>query len=482
MRLFLIGWTDKNSGLYDVAVKLKEKGHKIVYWASPDIFKEVDVFKFPDTIFHDSFGALEVRPAPEADVSDFLPVSAELAKEFYETEIAVLTMMNKKYERLSVDERKHLYYQLLSYWLGILKRYRPEAIIFQLLPHSVYDFIVYEVAKKLNIKTSIFKVTILDDRVFLIDDYKIYPFLPDTGKNLSGNSRLEDLSGDIRESYLRFKENRKNGQNAHIYVRNMLEANSGGNLIRKKLKIGLNSLRDLSIFKKLYLFFKRQFQMNPKTEYLSVQSPADWNKKFIYVSLNYQPECTTSPQGGVFVDQILMIEALSSVLPAGWMIYVKEHPMQWVRRGWAYFSYRYQGYYQKIVGLKNVKLVPIETDGSELIRNCIAVANVTGSSAFEAVLKLKPALMFGYEWFQNCPGVFRVSGPEDCRRALEVIKNGAVHTEEQIINYLALVDKFSLRGYIYPDRQAYLPVGSKENSENLSGALLSELDKIKNLS
>lgn len=475
MRLFLIGWTDKDSGLYDVAVKLKEAGHKIIYWAASNIFKDIDVSEFKGTIFHDSFDALEAKPAPGVDASGFLPISAELAKEFYETEVTVLTMMNKKYERFSVDERKHIYYTLLSYWTGVLRRYRPDAIIFQMLPHTVYDYIIYEAAKKLNIKTLLFKVTILDDRVFLVDDYKIYPSSPDANRNLSGNFRLEDLSRDIRESYLRFREDKGGGRDAHIYVRNMLRAHSGWNLIRKKIKIGLSSLRDLSVFRKSYRFLKRQFQLNPRTEYLSVQSPADWNRKFIYASLNYQPECTTSPQGGIFVDQILAIETLSSVLPDGWMIYVKEHPMQWVRRGWVYFSYRYQGYYQKIASLKNVKLVPIETDGSELIKNCIAVANVTGSSAFEAVLRLKPVLMFGYEWFQNCPGIFQVRGPEDCRRALGQIKNGAAPTETQLINYLALIDHCSLRGHIYPDRQAYLPVSSKENTENLSHALLMKL-------
>lgn len=475
MRIFLNGWTDKESGLFDVAVRLKEARHQIIYWTSFNILKDVDASEFPGTIFHDSVDALQAKPAPGVDATDFLPVSAEVAKEFYETEITVLTMMNKKYERLSVDERKHIYYNLLSYWLEALKRYKPDAIIFQLIPHTVYDYVIYDVAKKLNIKTLLFKVTILDDRVFLTDDYKIYPSLPDDHRNLSGNFRFEDLSKDIQGSYLRFKEDKGDSQSAHIYVRNMLRAHSDWNLIRKKASIIFGSLRDLSVFKKTYSFLRRQFLSNPRAEYLSVQSSADWNRKFIYVSLNYQPECTTSPQGGVFVDQILMLETLSSVLPDGWVIYVKEHPMQWVRRGWAYFSYRYRGYYQKIASLKNVKLVPIETSGSELIRNCIAVANVTGSSAFEAVLRLKPALMFGYEWFQNCPGIFRVSGSEDCRRVLEQIKNGFAPTEDQVIDFLALVDRQTLRGYIYPDRLAYLPVSSKENTENLSRALLKEL-------
>mgnify|MGYP001599792972 CR=1 FL=1 len=478
MRLFLIGWTDKDSGFYDVAVKLKESGHQIVYWSAFNIFKDIKESEFSGTIFHDSFDALGAKPAHGVDISGFLPVSMELVREFYETEVAVLTMMNKKYERFSIDERKHIYYSLLSYWFGALKKYKPDAVIFQLLPHTVFDFIIYNIAKKLKIKTLFFKLTTLGDRLFLLDDYKVYPSLLGDWRKLSKDFRLEDLSGDIREIYLRHKKGKDDdqGANPHVqYIHNTLSAYSNWNLIWKKIKVFFNSLLDLSVLRKIPQFIKKRFSSNLKTEYLNVQSPVDWNKKFIYATLAYQPECSTSPQGDIFVDQILMLETLSSVLPNDWVIYVKEHPVQWLPRGLNYFSYRYKGYYRKIAGLKNVKLVPVETSSFELIRNCVAVANVTGSSAFEAVLRLKPALIFGYEWYQDCPGIFRVSSSEDCRRTFERIKNGATHTDAQLINYLALVGRCTFRGYIDPSTRIDSPVSSKENAENLTRALLRKL-------
>ena len=103
------------------------------------------------------------------------------------------------------------------------------------------------------------------------------------------------------------------------------------------------------------------------------------------------------------------------------------------------------------------------------------MANVTGSSSLEAVLRFKPVLMFGYEWSQNCPGVFRVSSPGDCRRAFEQIKNGAIHTEEQLINYFTLVGRCTFQGYVDPACQVDSFLSNKENTENLSQALLREL-------
>lgn len=483
MRIFLNGWTDKDNGFYDVAVRLKEAGHQIVYWSAFNILKDVDRSEFPGAILHDSFDALQLKPAWGVKASDFLPVSAELAREFYETEIVVLTMMNKKYERLSVDERKHIYYHFLSYWIGILKQYKPEAVIFQMLPHTVFDFIIYNAAKKLNIKTLFFKLTTLGDRIFLLSDYKIFPSLLGEWRNSLTDFKLEDLSEDFRKIYLTHKKDRDEDQKMHYHVRYVKEAlknYSNWNLIWKKITVILNSLLDLSFFKKASQFIKKQFLSNLKKEYLSVQSPVDWGRKFIYATLAYQPECSTSPQGDIFVDQLLMIETLSSVLPEGWMIYVKEHPYQWLPRGLTYFSYRYAGYYKKIAALKNVKLIPVETDSFELIRNCVAVANVTGSSAIEAVFRLKPALIFGYEWYQNCPGIFQVNGPEDCCRALEQIKNGAAPTEAQLINYLVLLDRCTLLGVIDPSSRAGAPLSVEERIEyiqNLTEALLSELNK-----
>ena len=45
----------------------------------------------------------------------------------------------------------------------------------------------------------------------------------------------------------------------------------------------------------------------------------------IYVSLHYQPECSTSPMGGYFVHQDLMLDILMKVVPNNIKLYVKGH-------------------------------------------------------------------------------------------------------------------------------------------------------------
>ena len=112
-----------------------------------------------------------------------------------------------------------------------------------------------------------------------------------------------------------------------------------------------------------------------------------------------------------------MIEILAAVVPNNWLIYVKEHPYQWLPRGAKYFDYRYAGFYEKIQRIKNVRLVPVTTDTFTLIERAQTVATITGTAGWEAVLRGKSALCFGYSWYRHCPGIWRVNDAATCRAA-----------------------------------------------------------------
>ena len=82
-------------------------------------------------------------------------------------------MMNKRFDWMGVDERKHLYYQMLGYWGPILKKYKPDLIVFTAVPHAVYDYLVYELAQLWNIRTIMFDSTLLGDRYLYMNDFRV---------------------------------------------------------------------------------------------------------------------------------------------------------------------------------------------------------------------------------------------------------------------------------------------------------------------
>lgn len=480
MRLFLIGWWDATAGddLIAVAKGLKKKGHKIVYWTLHSKAQiPVCQRQFITTIFHDNVDALLGVPAKVLADLQCDPPGKNLLESLFAAESVVLTMMNKHYDWMGVSERKHLYYQMVGYWDGVFKKYRPDAIIFQAPPHTVYDYIIYALAKIKNITTIMLDDTVVSDRLLVMRDFKegSVALREELKNSLKYSTSLENLSSDLYDYYK--CQTNPEADSTPLYMKKNFRDYSIKNILRIKIKMVIASLKDFSFFTKTLYYLQKKFHANIKDEYKSVQSLPDWKKKFVYVPLQYQPECTTSTLGGHFVDQILMIQILSAALPEDWVIYVKEHPTQWLPRGLNFFSSRYQGYYRTISRIAHVRVVPVATDTYDLLRRCQAVATVTGTAGWEGVLRLKPAIVFGYPWYQHCPGVFKVTDIESCRTVFSDICRGKVNSEESVIKYLHAFDRASFHGYVQAYGKGISRVSFQENVAHILHVLLSELQK-----
>ena len=479
MKLFFIGWSGADLGLTE-AVRLLKQKHEIAYWTGDRKEFELILQDFPDTIFHDHFDALYGVPAAGVNVGTFPPPSMELLSKLLYTESTVLTMMNKRFESMLVSERKHLYYMHVRYWYGILTSLRPDSIIFPCAPHTVYDYVIYGLAKLLSIRCIMFELSVVGARTLSMQDF------------VTGSKGLQeavatthhrkfavnDLPQDIREYYERQKD--ALADHVPMYMAKQFERYAGAKKVLIKLRSVWDTLtvhKDISVLLKPLTYLPRRFMANMRTEYSQLERVPDFTQTFIYVPLSYQPERTSCPQGGVYVDQLLMLETLSQSVPSNCHIYVKEHPAQWLHRGPDFFSYRYRGYYRAIAKLWNVRLVPIKTDTYTLIERSIAVATVTGTAGFEASLRGKPVLVFGYPWYQHAPGMLRVPDTETCRSAVSRIISGFAPSEEEVVAYLWCLGKESFIGYAEPHGKEVHYLSTFENAAVLSQAIETELQK-----
>lgn len=171
-------------------------------------------------------------------------------------------------------------------------------------------------------------------------------------------------------------------------------------------------------------------------------------EKYIFVPLHYQPEATTVPRGGLFADQIMLIEMLSDHLPKGWKIYVKEHYSQFTNSLWGHQG-RTLDYYRQIAGIKNVSIVDINVNSSVLIDHCQAVATVSGTAGWEAIVRGKPCLTFGLAWYAPCEGSFNISSEESLKGAIEAIQNGFCPDERDVDNFLEQFHSFAFYSEYY---------------------------------
>jgi hypothetical protein len=166
----------------------------------------------------------------------------------------------------------------------------------------------------------------------------------------------------------------------------------------------------------------------------------DYSLNYLYFPLHYQPERTTSPEGGRFVHQYLAIDLLSSVLPNDTHIFVKEHPSQ--------FSSRLQGekgrslqYYNHIRDIPKVSLVPLDSDPFELIDNSKAVATITGTAGWEALVRGKPAIIFGNAWYRSAPGCHHIDEIKGSANVVKDIINSEGVSRECINNFVSRAEE-----------------------------------------
>jgi hypothetical protein len=473
MKILLI-WATTYSRLEPLIRKLEENGHEIPYWVGSS-----ENGKAPDlkgTVFHDHYAAWVGSPAAGAALAESPPPGKGLIERMHKTESLVLTMMNKKFDPLCVDERRHIYYAMLGYWYGVINKYKPEAIVFPDTPHTVYNYIIHDLAKLLGIKTVMFEDSWVSDRVITyLDLWKGSERLRQRLKNNSGkNFSLSDLSEDIREYYL--KQTNPDIDSTPEYTKFYQSESRALKRLRRRIVIARQSVKDGALLPRVISFIARKFKMDLKKEYARCAVRPDFSKPYVYVPLCFQPERTSSPQAGTFVDQILMAEILSYSLPEGWLMYVKEHPTQWLlRAGVRYSGSRYAGYYRRIAGLRNAFLVPVETNSFELMGHARAVAAVSGTAGWEGILRSRPMLNFGYPWYRDCPEAFRVYDAESCGAALQKIRDGYKVDQQRVIGFLKSFDEATFHGYLEKFIDKASKVGEEENMINLSKVIMEEL-------
>src|SRR3989344_1564958 len=198
MKIFLM-WADRGPEVDILIKKLEERSHRVLYWVG--LGEDTD--RHSDMIFHDHYAAWAGEPAPKVASGDWEPPSGDLVKKMLETESLVLTMMNKKFDIECVDQRRNLYYSMLGYWDGMIKKYKPDLIIFPIVPHTVYNYIVYALARLYGIQTIMFEDSWVSDRLIKYNDWREgSPALHEAIRKNSGkNFKLTDLSLDLQKYY-----------------------------------------------------------------------------------------------------------------------------------------------------------------------------------------------------------------------------------------------------------------------------------------
>ena len=355
------------------------------------------------------------------------------------------------------------YFNILSNFLYkyIIKE-NIEIVYFSNFPHMGVDWVLYNVAKYLGIKT-----------FFIAQDTEKETNIPVLvyAKELNFDNLYQNMNRKLRTSELVIPQVYEKNL---WYMRNIKKFTYKNYLPDLSIKDKIKLLRHIIFnnFNKYILFsFVNKINRYKKaketveTRMKHITNEVNYDCNYVYFGLHLQPEATTSFSGGIlYSDQLLAIEKLRNLLPSDWKIYVKENPKQ------TEFE-RYRLFYERLCLMDNVVLVPDETSTYDLIKHAKFVSSIIGTLIYEAVSGGKPAVMFGSYWYERIPGVFKYND----NLALDDILNCKInHSELQQIArdfYSCCMDGVTERSYAQKEG-----FNKDKNNENIVKLLSMALD------
>lgn len=486
---------------FDVASKLAdEHGWDIRYWiGNPKNEKKVRE-RFPKAIFHSAVDARFAIAPPEWKGIRLAAIDKKILGHLSPHESMVYRMMEGF--GLSFRDRVQQYYSLLRYWIAVLELVKPDIVLFPVSPHVLYDYVLYLLCELRGIKTIMFQFTSLPRLIFA------------TGSIEEGSSPLVDKYQKLLTTPK--SECVQLSKYSEEYMNNLLSAGKGGMspVLKYRLENDGNAKSKYNLYHRISQMVKRQTSnvskamlmikvflklqrnsVDPKhkqmykatgLQYLNsffgekrrkrlygyynrVSKEVTLDKPYVYVALHSQPERSTKPDGGVFIDQFLIVDMLSSMVPDGWEVYVKEHKGQYKFKRAELGRTKY--FYDDIVSLHNVKMLPLSMESYELIDNAEAIATVSGSSGWEAVIRGKPAMVFGNAWYRGCEGVFHTTTKRACKDALEKISSGYNVDRKKVKLFIKALETVGIEAYITRIHEKITKIPYDQNVSRITEAI-----------
>lgn len=433
----------------------KELNWNICYCIGVDSLKYEIKERFPNAVYHNESDFSHNKINLVSLNIPYVPVDSIILDELSQYEYMTMSMFDR-FPKLSYLDRVRCYHKNIEFWISIISYYSINIVIFPIIPHTPGMYILYNICKYYNIPTVTFRVESLgpytpvpideisyDSLNSIYEDYGLLKreYQENSDINLypiskMASERINQVVGDkkIEPAHYNSKASSDADKNFYSffgvisYKLRQIKINSGN--------LEINEIySDLFDFGKIWRFLKKTLFESvirrvktyhlKKIYYSLCEKDVDLSADYVYFAPHYQPECTTAPLGGHFVNQELALKILAKSLPPGWKVIFKEHPSVFKTKGlFEGYKVRNKEYYMDIGSLSNVILVKDTIASKLLIENSKAVTTITGTIGTESLILGKPVITFGYAWYNGCKGVFNVKSLDECIDAIKSVEAG----------------------------------------------------------
>jgi len=462
-----------------------------------------------DVFFHNHLNAWNGLGYPEVKKRNFL--DEPQLKNIAHYELIGLKMMDRidpLGDSFPFLHRQFFFRELVLRWLDIIDDMDINLVISPEVPHRVYDYALYVAMKIKKVPLLTFEVVSIfgSDASFIIDDIDSLPIfhkeyinsLKTSGFNKDIKKKVLSIS-DVKGSYNlwymdKLQENRaatKSGlmllkMSKKIYKDFIFRPIKTYQYIFGRqhwsynVKKGLmprDSFYTYSLYELLKLNWFREKRINELNSlYMNMVSDFDKKVNYIFVALHYQPELTTSPTAGVFVDQLLIIDMLDRFLPQNIIIYVKEHSAQFNKLTESSSGRTTEFYFKLAEFSQRVKILDVSHDSLKLIDSALAVVTVSGTVGFESIMKGTPALIFGRAWYEGLPGVLKIKSTNDLKKCWAKLEKAEFKVESKLAeDYLHKLSQLFIYGLANGSVIEISNRPHKESVDNIVEGILSYL-------
>lgn len=151
--------------------------------------------------------------------------------------------------------------------------------------------------------------------------------------------------------------------------------------------------------------------------------------KYFYYSMHLEPEATVLYLGGgLYTNQIKLIENIAAALPPGYYLYVKDHPHE--------YAYRKADDYERLMCVPNIRLIDQSIPGKRLVKDAAGVFSINGTVGFEGLMLMKNVFCFGESYYTPIP---RVNYIKNVRELQDVIYKSMVVTNREDDDFFAYI-------------------------------------------
>jgi len=336
-----------------------------------------------------------------------------------------------QFYKFSPDEILLILEQECKLFEKILDEIKPDFLITPMTTlHNNHLF--YEICKARKIRILMIRASFLTSKYVISEEFHLIGELNNAKYNFESfedaQTFLKDYDSNVK---LEMELNSLSTSSKIIYFKAILKFLFSKNTNpkthftyygRTKFTVLVNTVYD--ILKTKY----RRFFIN-KNLIRTIES----EKPIIYFPLQIEPERSLLITAPKYTNQIQVIRDIVNVLPKGYELYVKEHPMSIIR------SWHSVSFYKEIMSLSNTKLIHPSVKSKDLIKKSSLIITISSTTGIEATFYKKPSIIFSDLDFSIISSVHKIKSINELSSAIETSLKKDVRLSD-LNNYINLID------------------------------------------